>query len=317
MPRKILAVSAFLAVLAGLAGCSAGQPVGTGHGVALHPAPAVGSAVLTRSALDLLTKSGGWGSGQRALDRADDELTRSCLRKAGFDYPLGPVTTPRTSDDEVAVVDLATRRRYGYQVTQHAPVPTPAPADRYVAGLSASDQALFRRALFGPDGAIGVVELPGGQGIQVHTQGCEARSRARLAGDLAEWELVQHLPEQLNDQLTTRVLKSREYLATLARWRTCMAGSGYPYPSPEAAHQDIVDRYARSTVVPGLAARERAVATADGECALRLHLIASAVTDRRALASGLPAADRRGLVDAATRWTSAVQKATNVLHDAG
>jgi hypothetical protein len=78
------------------------------------------------------------------------------------------------------------------------------------------------------------------------------------------------------EERAAAILAAPEVAAAFERWRDCMKAAGYPYPSQEAAFDDLNDRYdaldhratdfgVRQTE---FAALERAVATTDRRCIL-------------------------------------------------
>jgi hypothetical protein len=308
-----------IALLGGLVGCHNGQSAGPPAGATPQGASrsAASSAALTADALDLVTRTGHWAATQHILDSADDQLTRRCMQAKGLQYPAATPATPVAVDDEAAVVDLATRRQQGYGIA-NSPMPKAMPAvDAYVAGLSASAQQHYRLDLFGPQNATRQINLPGGLTISVHTQGCEASSRSTLAGDVESWALLTYLPEQLGNELANTIATAPEYTTALVAWSACMAGYGYRYQTPETAQDDLRARHQRDPADRTLGALEIAVAVADGECALQVHLPAAALAAKRRLALSLPEDDRRRLLDLAIRRVAATTRAQAVLADPG
>lgn len=120
---------------------------------------------------------------------------------------------------------------------------------------------------------------------------------------------------QLNNQLADQVTTSPAYLAAIAHWRSCMAGRGLLYTSPEAAHRELSMRVAAGGPTPEIRSEEIAVASADGECAAATHLPSAALLVRRELALSLPPEQRELIIALVADRDQALKRAEAVLSE--
>ncbi|MGI5479445.1 hypothetical protein [Streptomyces lavendofoliae] len=231
------------------------------------------------------------------------------MTERGFSYPASPAQLPPDPADDAAVVDLAERKKTGYGLAAHPAAGTDnSPVDRYYATLSTADQSRFDLALFGPNDRKVTVKIPGRGRFRVPSEGCEAESRRRLAGDVILWARMAYTPEAIDIQLSDRSRAAPPYLAALQQWRRCMAVSGHSYVEPEAAYRSLRDEL-RETGTAAFRERERAVAVADGTCALRARLPTAALTTRRELVASLNDDVRRSLNKLAAHRAAVVARA--------
>ncbi|MFD0419324.1 hypothetical protein [Streptomyces sp. NPDC127108] len=311
-PPRVVCLT--VAVLAGLSGCSA-APGGPAGPRSTAPASAGG---LSADAVDMVTRSGSWPAVQQTLDTALNQLTHTCMRRAGFAYPAAKAARPTSLDDAKALVDLPSRRRHGYGIASPPPSSGPPPAPYYTE-LDADRRRRFDLAFSGPPDAR--TEVATGTGtVDVGQRGCDARARAALAGDVVSWARMYYTPQALNGRLDAAVPRQAGYVAALARWRSCMAERGHPYPSPEAARKKLSDEYEKrdrraSAQNLEFRALERGVAADDGECALASRLSSSAIEARRKLVHSLPEKDRAVITELARIQAAAFKRAEVVLAD--
>lgn len=314
-PPRVVCLA--VAVLAGLSGCSSTgpeRPAAPRSGAAGPSAP----GRLSADAVDMVTRSGGWPAVQQTLDTALNKLTHTCMRRAGFAYPAAKAALPTAPDDAKALVDLPTRRRHGYGIASRPPS-SEAPPAPYYTELDTDRRRRFDLAFAGPRDARTDVGTGTGT-IQVGRRGCDAESRAALAGDVVTWARMYYTPQALNARLDAAVPRQPAYVAALSRWRSCMTGRGHAYPSPEAAREKLSDAYEKrdrrkSAQNLEFRALERDVAADDGECALANRLPSSAIEARRKLVHSLPEKDRAVITELARIQAAALERAEAVLAD--
>ncbi|MBW4722163.1 hypothetical protein [Saccharothrix obliqua] len=300
MPGRPAGPVLALIVLVWSAGCGSPRP-------ADQPPPFTGT--LGPTALDLVTRSGTWPATQRLLDRAVNRLNQMCLARQGFSYPDLDVPAPVDPADDVAVVDLPGRATRGYGITDAGPDVTPpsrSAADVFYDGLPPAERHRFDLALFGSPHTRREVDTAGGR-YSVQDTGCEADSRRRLAGDVALWARITYTPEAIGNRLAVEVEQAPAYRDALTAWRSCMRDQGHPYPTPEQAQQDL--RADTGTPADRRRSVEIAVASADGNCAIRTRLPSTALNARRELAAHLPHADRATVAELAFHRDAAVERA--------
>ncbi|MGW0824388.1 hypothetical protein [Streptomyces sp. NPDC002845] len=277
---------------------------------------------LTESELDLLTRSGSFIQGERALFRAESELITVCMADKGFPYKAGKSDAVSESyEDQLIGMDERRGQGYGLYV-QYSDSPEteemgeegdpPASGlenDAYVAQLPEAEAAEYLYALRGGNSDRREMRLPDGQAITFSGKGCEAASREKLYGSLDEWAAAEHVPQALNNSLTDRVMEDPGYSAVMRSWKECMGGKGYSYKDPDDAYQKLKGEYGERGATRAMRQREIDVATADGTCAQRIRISATVLSLRKQYAESLSAADKRGLRQLTKVWEVAVTKA--------
>ena len=221
----------------------------------------------------------------------------------GFAYRAGPARLPAAPDDEPALIDLARRQADGYGVA--SPKKTAGPPS------SPDPPPGYDSALFGPPGTK--VGTGIGGGYRVPSQGCEADSRRALIGDVVRWAQITYVPEQLANRLADQARTTPAYLGALAAWRSCMAGRGFSFATPDAAHDALSAEFAREGATAGFRQREVSVASADGECSAEVHLPLTAARAARELVGSLSPDERSSLAGLAADRDAAVERAHGVL----
>lgn len=296
------------------AGCAGAQPAG--RSPTPPPERTSSQGLLSSAAIDLATHSGTWPTTERTLMSAEVRLVRACMQEKGFRYPAPDPPARAAPEDERAAVELADRSRTGYGISQppsQATGPGSASVDRYYRTLSAARQRGFDQALNGPpDKKVTVSGTDWGE-VRVATAGCDAESRSRLAGSPALWARITYVPERYDNELGRRVTSAPAYLRAMGEWRSCMAGRGLPYGSPEQAQGALRKERQAAGSADVFRRREIAVAVADGECALRAHLPAVSLRVQRDLVSTLSQGEQRTLADLAAHREAALRRARTVL----
>jgi hypothetical protein len=259
---------------------------------------------LTSAAVDLLTTSGDYPARKHVLDAAEEQLVERCMNQRGHAYQ--PFVPPLVAgSDEKRMVDLPRRRAEGYGLASgESPPPSTAPD---------ADQPRYQQALFGDDQHYQGLRLPNGSVHYYPTTGCVAESRAALYGDVLDWARTVSIPQTYDNDLRSQVKNSPELAEANSRWVSCMAASGYHYSSPNAAINDVSATYQLHGPKPDLRNREVAVATADGECELRTHLLLIELELRRAKAQSLTAGQRRDVAELASLHCAAYHKARRIV----
>ncbi|MEV0439700.1 hypothetical protein AB0I46_12200 [Streptomyces spectabilis] len=313
--RPPRAVCLLVAALAGLAGCSGSEPAGPATARPERTPPA---ARLPAAAVDMVTRSGTWPRTQQTLDTAVNELVHRCMKRAGFAYPAARAPLPEAFDDAEALVDLDRRKRYGYGIAARPPAAGPPPAPYYT-GLDEDRRRRFDLAFSGPPGVKKEVETGMGT-VRVADRGCGAEARRRLTGDVVSWARMYYVPQALNGRLDAQVPRQPGYVSALTGWRVCMTERGHPFPTPEKARKSLADAYGNSgrknaqlKADDAFRWKERAIAVADGECALKMRLPQAALAGRRALVASLPGKDRALLAELTRLQSAALERAERVV----
>ncbi|MFK8906834.1 hypothetical protein [Streptomyces sp. YS-3] len=294
-------------------GCAGARPAGRSGTTPLEGNP---QQPLSSMAIDLATHSGTWPATERTLMAAEIRLIRACMQEKGFRYPAPDPPARAAPEDERAAVELADRSRTGYGISRppsQTPGPGSASVDRYYRTLPAARQRAFDQALNGPpDKKVTVKETDWGE-VRVATQGCDAESRSRLAGSPAAWARITYIPEKYDNELGQRVTSAPAYLRAMDEWRSCMAGRGLPYRSPEQAQGALRKESEATGSTDAFRRREIAVAVGDGECALRAHLPGVSLRVQRELVATLSRGEQQTLAELAALREGALRRAGMVL----
>jgi hypothetical protein len=259
---------------------------------------------LTGAAVDLLTGSGDYPARKHVLDTAEEQLNKRCMTARGQAYQ--PFVPPLVAgSDEERALDLPRRRVEGYGLAPGAsPPPSAAPN---------ADRPQYQQALFGDDRHQQGLQLPSGAVLSYPTAGCLAESRAALYGDVVRWARTVSIPQIFDNDLRSQVKNAPELAEANSRWASCIATAGHPYPTSEAAVNDISTAYQQHGPTAELRNREIAIATIDGECALRAHKPRTELELRRAKAASLPVDQRRELNELAALHCAAYRNALHVV----
>jgi hypothetical protein len=225
----VVLAAVLLSGCSGQTGSAADDPSGREHSIGAGlPEVSGGSAPVTLEKLN--------PSQQLFLFKAEEELTRRCMVKAGFDYVVSPVTvedfTPRyLTADELAAA--------GYRLEQQiaAEGSTEGPNDAIRAKLTPERQKAWTEALFGyvPNddggasgngGEISMKEVDGST-ISTSLSGCVSEARAQLYGSLEGYLSYTVIKDAVNGPVTENLMWADvTYQATAAKWRSCMTRHG-------------------------------------------------------------------------------------------
>ena len=290
MSRALGALAVVSVVASMLGGC--GRPA---H--AQDPAP----AVLDALTLEMITDSGSYPDRSHRVEEVEVELTRQCMRAAGFAWQgSASEANPDAKDGFGASVDYL--RRHGYGLSDDPNTAEPGTSD------AADGQGALREALLGPDSAMGSVRSSTGMVFQYPLKGCGAKAYIALYGDLATWAQMYFLPQAIDMQLSRAARTDQRFLAKEAQWSTCMGGR---HSSTETLVAGL--RAAYRTDQRPLAQRRAAevkLALEDRSCDKRVGLSATNLTIRRELARKLSAPDRAEMSRLAARFPDVEARGT-------
>jgi hypothetical protein len=288
--RGIVALLAGGLVLDAIAGCTQ-QPPRQQEPAAVH---------LDVATVDMVTNSGGFPESSHDIDVVDAELTRRCMKAAGFTWWRTAVAA-RTR----AAIDadyLARIRRQGYGLSEE---PEPPPKAGPVA-----DRSRERDALLGPPDDLATLRTPAGGVFSYPRHGCQARSRLMIFGDLDSWARATRYPQEFNRQIARASEADPRYLAKQKEWRACMAGKGYSYRTPDDIAGRLTEAYRTdSRPLAERRAAEIKIALDDFGCVKSARLAETSLQLRREYAQKLPAADRAELARLAGVFSDATKRA--------
>ncbi|TQS41202.1 hypothetical protein FL583_31225 [Cryptosporangium phraense] len=279
---RIALLGAAVAVGLGLAGC--------GNGGA--PAP------VTSTAVDLVTRTGGFPAGQRTITAAEDRLVARCMAASGRTY----IVSKPTSADAPAATD------YGLYSAQHVdPSADRTTNDYYLAHLPEAERTTYLKALRGT--AQAAVTLSDGREIAYPTTGCEPAARTMLYGSLENQVKVFYVPQIVGNAVREQVQQKPEYVSAQKAWQRCMASGHEPYSSSAEARKQIAALYAKTGPTPATHQREITVATLDRRCTTNSRLDTTESTLTREVLAALPEPDRQELDKLAATWRKTLEAA--------
>ncbi|QYX77389.1 hypothetical protein [Streptomyces akebiae] len=277
---------------------------------------------LTAAELDLLTRSGSYARGERALRRAESELIAVCMADKGFPYRAGrSASAPQSYEEQLLGMDERRKRGYGLYAQYldspgggekregGEPLAPGMENDAYVAQLSEAEAEKYVYALRGDASDRREMRLPDDQTVTFSGKGCEAVSRQELYGSLDDWAASEHVPQILNNSLTDRVTEDPEYAAAMRNWKECMDAKGYSYEDPDDAYRKLKGEYGERGATRDMRKREIEVATDDGTCARKARVPDTVLSLRRQHAESLPATDKRDLRQLTDIWEAAATHA--------
>ncbi|MEU6990958.1 hypothetical protein ABZ953_09930 [Streptomyces sp. NPDC046465] len=271
---------------------------------------------MSTEALDMVTRSGSWPRAQQTLDTAVNKLVHRCMKDEGFTYPAKRAPLPTALDDSAAVVDLRGRKDHGYAIATK-PRPSGPPPAPYYTDLPPDRKRSFDLAFSGPANSGDDVSTGIGT-VRVRRQGCDAEARRDLTGDVTVWARMYYAPEALNGRLDAKVPKAREFKAAMSAWRSCMAARGYAFRTPEEARDSLnrhflENKHRKGRSEDAFRKREKAVAVADGACAIEADVPGTAVRVRQETIATLPKKDQAFLADMASYQSEALKRAKAIL----
>jgi hypothetical protein len=188
------------------------------------------------------------------IERATAALARDCMHRFGLDWAL-PAADAAGADSpsgsrRYGVLDQAEVSRLGY----HPPPETTQPV------TAAAAPALDAVAVYAGKGAgtVGGHPVPDG--------GCLGEARRTLGAGVPS-SLDGARFAELDIQLFSAAQADGRVQAAMARWRTCMAESGYDYADVWVANDDV------RWTAPAPSPAEIATATADVACRKQTDLV--------------------------------------------
>ncbi|MZE75529.1 hypothetical protein [Streptomyces xinghaiensis] len=254
----------FIGVAVTTAGCSAAtdDPAGSGQ-----PHDTAGPGVPERELTD---------AEHILVQRAEQILTKECMKKAGFSYWIGPLpTVDDLKGGRYVLTDVEWARKYGYggqleKKSEKARLNDPNAA--YANALPEAERIRYSRTLDGdPSKGVLSVELPAGGTVQTPREGCWAETRERLYGDPATWFRVKKTATSLTPLYVPDLVKDKRLVNAVEAWSRCMREAGHAYAGPDEIREK---RYALiKGLSPGQAhATEVELAVAEATCAVETSL---------------------------------------------
>jgi hypothetical protein len=226
---------------------------------------------------------------QAKLSNAVERLTQECMSGKGLTYFPTYVPSPSSGTGNPlpefpAYSGMASRRANGYGMYaiavkaaaakrspgRHQVIPS---QSAYENAMSSSKLQAYEDALYGPPGQTVVIDLPGGAISTARSGGCRAEAVTRLYGSVQSYIYAFEGEPLIYDYFINQVEAAPPFKTAVHRWSACMQRSGFTFPTPNAAFDDLAQQYDKRGPTRSLRRREVSIATADQSCAMRVSLI--------------------------------------------
>ncbi|MEU9922005.1 hypothetical protein AB0H51_12020 [Streptomyces griseoluteus] len=205
------------------------------------------------------------------VERAEQQLVKKCMGKAGFRFWTRAVETAASRDGAGFVLDdVKWARTYGYggQFRRDAEkARRDGPNGAYENALPQRERARYREVLDGsPSRGVLSASLPAGGTVSTPRYSCFTQAKAYLYGDFATWFRVEKTATNLTPLYVPNLVKDKRFTKALAAWSRCMNDKGRHYSDPSDIRADL------SRLTEGLSdtaahAVEVHVAVDEAECA--------------------------------------------------
>ncbi|GHJ41599.1 hypothetical protein [Streptomyces sp. TS71-3] len=203
--------------------------------------------------------------------RAEERLTKECMRAKGFPYWAEPVhDVPDLLSHGYVLTDVHWAKTYGYGRKLDEQARKERLADKNVAfakSLPKSDVLRYNAALYGtPSHGLVTVDLPTGGTVRTTQDGCQAETTRRLYGDLPTWFRAEETATNLTALYAPAIVKDPRLRKALSAWSACMSAKGHPFTDPPEIRRE------RPALTAGLGAAEAQaleveLAVAEATCA--------------------------------------------------
>jgi hypothetical protein len=232
----------------------------------------------------------------RTLAAAREHLVARCMAARGFTYRFTALAP------SIPVAD-APPSGTGYGLfAQFAKAAAASPR-------AAPRGSAYRRALVGSPRDVGTLLLPGGVTVRYRAGGCYAHALGALYGSARRHQWLVARRNAVRNAAGERVASDPRLAGALAGWRRCMAARRFPYPSPDAARQDVYEAYQKASDPTRVGRRELATAAADRDCAQRSALYPALARARHDALRTMSSAERAAAATLARSRATALERA--------
>jgi hypothetical protein len=176
------------------------------------------------------------------LYEAEQDLTRDCMRRAGFQYQVSSFTQSASVPSLQMLYFISSpgwAERNGFGNKAGASTVTQDPNASYVSRLPGQRQAAFSLALYGTtQGSPQVlVTIPQGDVVGHSMDGCQAQAEEELYGSFRIWFRVSSIADNIPLAVLGRVINTIRYKFALSHWAACIQhkNNSYSWSSPAAA----------------------------------------------------------------------------------
>jgi hypothetical protein len=175
----------------------------------------------------------------------------------------------------------------------------------------------FRRALLGSPRRTGTLHLPDGAVVTYRTSGCYAHAMATLYGSARRYQWLVFTRNVVRGTAGERLARDPRLAGALTGWTRCMRMRGFPYPSPEAARQDVYDTYTKDFDRARAQRRELAIAAADRYCAERTQIYPELARAQHDAIRRMSSDERSAAVAIASLRATALERARRIVTSPG
>ena len=272
--------AALVAVLGG-AGAMAWSSHGAGTGTrAGAGANEEGKALVSSAAVaDPAVADGLSPADDAAIARAEQNLIRDCMAKAGFTYfPFGardgqpPAQAPGPGGQNVEQA-----RADGFGGPDAARGSEPADDNsRYLGTLSAADQARYQQAEYGDPADQVTYKGPDGAVVSTPRLGCTSAAESRLYGSAQDYLRYSTYPGHIMATAAAATEAAPSYQHAQQAWLSCIHADGYGVKTPGELRRAALAPYAKpGGDTPGHRADEVRMAVAGAQCDVKAELTAT------------------------------------------
>jgi hypothetical protein len=269
----------------------------------------------TRDDVNTVARTASSEAVRDVLEKAEQVLTRDCMRRLGFLYDVTAPGKPPDDRDFLYVIDdpaWAAQHGYGTDLQRQAERLRQAdPNLRYLKTLPPQRQVAASNALNGVGPAYVQAELPTGGVVRHYSDGCMVDAQTRLYGDFGAWYRAKKVTENLVAVRRSRVITDSTVAAALPGWAACMHRNGQPFDTPEAARASLP-----RLNTDGAQQVEIRRATAEAHCAQSTGLAQTVHAADHRVSLIVNCQFQSELQDLARLERSAIPRATRVLETA-
>ena len=159
----------------------------------------------------------------------------------------------------------------------------------------------------------GTLRLPDGAIVTYRTSGCYADAMATLYGSVRRYQWLVFTRNVVRNTAGERLARDPRLAGALTGWTRCMRMRGFPYPSPEAARQDVYDAYMKGSDRARARQRELAIAAADRYCAERTEIYSELTRAQHDAVRTMSSDERAAAVAIARSRATALDRARRIV----
>jgi hypothetical protein len=230
------------------------------------------------------------------------QLVRRCMAERGFTLPTtAPAPSAPTADTPPSGAGYGLFAQFARAERPRATVTEPG----------------FRRALMGSPRQTGTLQLPDGAVVEYRTSGCYAHAMATLYGSVRHYQWLVFTRNTVRSTAGERLARDPRLAGALTGWTRCMRMRGFPYPSPEAARQDVYDAYMKDSDRARVQRHELAISAADRYCAERTKIYPELARAQHDAVRGMSRDERAAAAAIASSRAIALERARRIVTSPG